>query len=85
MEVEEVEKCTYHMTVATPLACEEHMEAASTQRLEELGVFGFAGGGGGGGAGEKSKKHPQLSASAGTATATASDIGVDGIAIVSRH
>jgi hypothetical protein len=80
VEVEEAERCTYLVTVSSPLACQDHMEAASTRRLEQLGVFGFSGGGGGGGgATSVASKHPQLSA------ATAGDMGVDGIAIVSRQ
>lgn len=41
VSVEEAERCEYTMTVSTPLACNDEMEAESTRQLEQLGVFGF--------------------------------------------
>jgi len=32
----------YQITVSTPLVCTKHLESTSLQRLEYLGVFGFA-------------------------------------------
>ena len=34
--------CEYKMTISTPLVCTKHLESASVQRLDELGVFGFS-------------------------------------------
>lgn len=38
-----LQMCEYAMTVSTPLVCSKHLEEASLQRLDELGVFGFSG------------------------------------------
>lgn len=41
-QVTEVETCTYHMVVRTPIACSASMEARAMSQLETLGVFGFS-------------------------------------------
>ena len=41
-QVRELEVCVYEVYVSTPLACSKEIESLSMQKLEDLGVFGFA-------------------------------------------
>ena len=41
-QVTEVETCTYHMRIRTPIACSAVLEEKAMSLLETLGVFGFS-------------------------------------------